>query len=264
MTPILFTDTQLEALARALGDTTDGLTGSEIAYLLCASKIKDTDPIATKRIRLYNAFAVDQNNQQHRLNILAFIRKSMKPERYLEDANRFESMRQRANQALLFAGLIVSQSGEIEKVHQARTISEAKARANDLAVELIKRGVHQDVLKFCREELLVDNYFHAVLEAVKSVMDKLRYKSGISEDGSALIDKTLGGDWPKVRINAMSSDSERSEQKGFANLLRGIFGMFRNTTAHEARINWAMSKDDAEDLLSMVSLVHRRLDRAIS
>ena len=31
---------------------------------------------------------------------------------------------------------------------------------------LTTRGVHSDVLRFCREELLADNYFHAVLEAV--------------------------------------------------------------------------------------------------
>lgn len=38
--------------------------------------------------------------------------------------------------------------------------------------------------------------------------------------------------------------------------------MFRNPTAHEGRINWQMYKQDAEDLLSLVSLVHRRLDAA--
>lgn len=262
MTSLYFMDTQLEAIARALGDTTDGLTGSEIAFLLAASQIEDKDPTATKRIRLYNAFAADQNSRQDRRHILAFIRKSMKPERYLADPIRFESMRLHLNQALLFAGLTVDQSGALDEVNQVQTISEAKKRANDLRADMVKRTVHEDVLKFCREELLVDNYFHAVLEAVKSVMDKLRNKSGISEDGAALIDRALGGEWPKVRINAMSSDSERSEQKGFANLLRGIASMFRNTTAHEARIHWAMSKDDAEDLLSMVSLVHRRLDKA--
>ncbi len=31
------------------------------------------------------------------------------------------------------------------------------------------------MLRFCREELLADNYFHAVLEAVKSVADKMRH-----------------------------------------------------------------------------------------
>jgi uncharacterized protein (TIGR02391 family) len=44
--------------------------------------------------------------------------------------------------------------------------------------------------------------------------------------------------------------------------VRGTFGMFRNPTAHEARIYWAVTKDDAEDLFSLVSLIHRRLDAA--
>ncbi|WP_417021224.1 TIGR02391 family protein [Bradyrhizobium algeriense] len=65
-----------------------------------------------------------------------------------------------------------------------------------------------------------------------------------------------------MAINARPSMSERSEQSGFANLVRGPFGMFRNTAAHEARIHWPMSKEDAEDLLSIVSLIHRRLDQA--
>jgi uncharacterized protein (TIGR02391 family) len=61
-------------------------------------------------------------------------------------------------------------------------------------------------------------------------------------------------------INGLKTDSEKSEQRGFANLVRGIFGMFRNPTAHEARVRWEMKKEDAKDLLSLVSLVHRRLD----
>jgi len=65
-----------------------------------------------------------------------------------------------------------------------------------------------------------------------------------------------------LAINPLKTESEKGEQKGFANLLRGTFGMFRNTTAHEARINWPMTKDDAEDLLSLVSLIRRRLDAA--
>ena len=40
---------------------TDGLTGSEIADLLAACEITDTDPTITKRHRLYNAFAHEQN-----------------------------------------------------------------------------------------------------------------------------------------------------------------------------------------------------------
>jgi len=32
--------------------------------------------------------------------------------------------------------------------------------------------------------------------------------------------------------------------------------MFRNPTAHEARILWSMSKEDAEDLLSIASAIY--------
>lgn len=65
-----------------------------------------------------------------------------------------------------------------------------------------------------------------------------------------------------LAVNTLSSESERSEQKGFANLVKGVFGMFRNPTAHAPKVHWAMSKSDAEDLLTLVSLIHRRLDGA--
>src|SRR4051812_12152627 len=124
------------------------------------------------------------------------------------------------------------------------------------------RGVHPDVLRFCRAELVADNYFHAVLEATKSIADKLRAKSGFMEDGAKLVDMALCGSAPRITVNDFRTESQRSEQTGLANLIKGTFGMFRNPTAHEARILWVMSKDDAEDLLSLASLIHRRLDAA--
>ena len=67
-----FTQSQLEAIAGAMGDTNDGLTGSEIAHLLASCKMKDPDPALTKRHRLYNALALSQNERQDRLAVLAF------------------------------------------------------------------------------------------------------------------------------------------------------------------------------------------------
>ena len=51
-----------------------------------------------------------------------------------------------------------------------------------------------------------------------------------------------------------------SEHKGFANLIKGVFGMFRNTTAHSPKVIWNMKEDDALDILSTISLIHRKLD----
>jgi uncharacterized protein (TIGR02391 family) len=216
----------------------------------------------TKWKRLHNAFVERQNYSQNRRAILQFIREAMKPERYAKQPEHFEAMRANLNRALAFSGLAVSASGELNAVTRAETLLEAQRRADDLRADLTRRGVHPDVLRFCRAELVADNYFHAVLEATKSIADKLRAKSGLTEDGAKLVDATLCGSAPRVAINELTTESQRSEQSGFANLIKGVFGMFRNPTAHEARVLWAMNKEDAEDLLSLASLIHRRLDAA--
>lgn len=184
----------------------------------------------------------------------------MSPARYSRQPHRYEPMRAALNQALAFAGLVVDEAGKLSSAEAATTLPEAQRRARELRADLEGRGVHADVLTFCKAELLADNYFHAVQEAVKSVADKFRRKTGLTDDGSALVDRALGGEPPMLAINARQTVSEKSEQSGFANLVRGTFGMFRNPTAHEARIHWTMAKEDAQDLLTIVSLIHRRLD----
>jgi len=257
----IFSQSELEGISQALADTNEGLTGSEIGSILQSLKIKDPTPDMTKWKRLYNALEERQYNSRNRRAVLEFIRQAIKPVRYTKQPERFETMRANLNRTLSFAGIAILDDGSLVEVKQAQTISEAYRRADELRLDLIQRGVHPDVLFFCREELVVDNYFHAVLEATKSIADKLRKKTGLIEDGASLVDAALGGNQPVLAINSFVSGSERSEQSGFVNLVKGIFGMFRNTTAHAPRALWNISKEDAEDLLSIVSLIHRRLDK---
>ena len=257
---VMFTQMELQAIADALGDTSDGLTGSEIHHLLMTCKMMDVDPQATKRHRLYNAFVACQNALQDRVRILGFIRYAMKPEQYARDPGRYEPMRANLNRALVFAGLAVEELGKLLSVERAVTLTEAQRRATELRADLELRRVHPDVLRFCKEELLKDNYFHAVLEATKSVADKLRSMTGLTDDGATLIDRTLAGEIPLLAINPLKTDSEKSEQRGFVNLVKGLFGMFRNPTAHAPKISWAVNKEDAEEVFTLLSLVHKRID----
>jgi len=72
----------------------------------------------------------------------------------------------------------------------------------------------------------------------------------------------LGGDLPLLAINALERESERAEQRGFANLVKGVFGMFRNPPAHAPRIVWAVNGEDAEEVFTLLSMIHKRLDAA--
>ena len=258
----VFKESEIRAISQSLGDTEFGLTNHEIDELFQLCGIKDEFGPGTKWKRLNHNLWNQQIRDKRRNRILAFIRKAMKPERFIRDPNRFSSLRDQLNTALSFAGLQIDEDGRISSSTPASTLAEAERRAMDLQLGMNTRGAHKDVISFCKAELVADNYFHAVLEATKSIFDKMRSLTGLTEDGALLVDKALCGPCPLLKINALQTESEKSEQTGFANLIKGTYSMFRNTTAHEARIRWNMEKMDAEDLLSLASMIHRRLDSA--
>ena len=260
-----FEQGHIDSIAQALGDTEDGLTGSEIGHLLSVCRMDAHDPGrgVTKWDRIQIAFAMDQNARGKRTSILEFIRQSMRPALHLSDPDRHDRMRFKLNRALSLTGLVVDEAGALCAVEASRTVDEAENRARALRAGLKRRGVHPDVLEFCGAEWLVDDHFHAVQEAVKSVMAKLRAKTGLTWDGADLVNSALGSDSPLLAINLRETKSQRDEQKGFLNLILGCYGMFRNPTSHEARIHWPINKEDAEDLMSLVSMIHRRLDSAV-
>jgi uncharacterized protein (TIGR02391 family) len=260
-----FSQASLEAIARALGHTEKGLSGPEIELTLRTCRIPDVDSANTKWKRLYNAFASEQTKQQRGNHVIAFIHIAMKPVRWSHKRHEFEHLRDEINKVLAFSGLELFDDGNIRRSNAVSTLSEAEKRAKGLRTKLESRGVHPDVLVFCKAELLQLNYFHAVLEAAKSVADKIRSMSGLTSDGAELATQALSlgsACTPVLAINMLQTDTEKGEQRGFMNLLIGLFGMFRNPTAHAAKIYWPMPEQDALDILSLISLVHRKLDSA--
>ncbi len=259
-----FNPQELESICRAIADTSSGLTGSEIGHILQQSRIPDVSPTMTKWKRLFNALVTEQNKQNYGNHVVSFLHHSMNPAKHANNNDWYESKRKEINLVLAFHGLNLGEDGKIRNVKIASTITEAEHRADDLRNKLKDRRVHSDVLKFCRAELLTDNYFHAVLEASKSIASKIRKLTGLGSDGANLVQEafSLGkNNLPMLAINSLRNETEIGEQKGFVNLLIGLFGTFRNPTAHAEKIYWEMEIEDALDILSIISLVHRKLDK---
>jgi hypothetical protein len=74
-----------------------------------------------------------------------------------------------------YAGYELAESGKVQTCAPFRTLSESQRRANRLRADLQKRGVHSDILRACRAEPLQENYFHVVLEAIKSMNNSGNY-----------------------------------------------------------------------------------------
>ena len=255
----------LESICKILGDTNNGISGTEISKYLAETSIKDPQLNSTKWKRLYDALSTKQSEDRCSNNILAFIKYVLRPSRHIHRKEWFKNIRTELNYVLSFEGFELTESGDIRETDKVKTFSEAEERAQNLRKTLLDRKIHSDILTFCKAELLVDNYFHAVFEATKSIAEKIRIKTNLTADGSELVDQAFSykGKIPYLALNNLTTESHESEKKGFMNLLKGVFGTFRNTTAHAPKITWEVNEQDALDTLSMISLIHRKLDKAI-
>jgi len=258
-----FSSQHLEAACKVLADTQKGLTGSQIGRLLQEIKIIDTSPEMTKWKRLFNALAEAQNKYKAGNHLIMFINRAMNPVSYANNKVDFDWRRDELNIVLSFSGFYIRDDGKVCHSEKETTLKGARARAGHFKSLLEDRKVHHEVLKYCRTELVEKNYFHAVLEATKGINERIRNMSGLVTDGADLVNTAFSVKKPIIAINSLKTDTEKSEQKGFSNLLIGLFGAIRNPTAHAPKITWPMSEQDALDILTLVSFIHRKLDNAV-
>lgn len=251
---------QIENISRLLGDL---LTGSEIDRIFSNIHVTDNSGHSTKWRRLDFVFNYLQNTTSSINTILRFITEALSPVTFINNIDRFESTRTELNKTLMFSGLEYGADGKFRKIISATTISEVQRRTNDLKDKLSQRGVHYRVLKYCNEELLKENYFHSVLEATKSLCEFIREQTGLSEDGSQLIDKAFSTKDPYLALNALQTDSEKNQQVGLAMMLKGVNSMARNVTAHTPKIKWIIEESEAIDILMTISFLHKNLDNCI-
>lgn len=255
----VFPEGQIEALAKAVGECA---SGTDISRVLQDRGISDNTGESTKWRRLYRIFLTIQAQDKCANKVLDFIRSLLTPARFVGKNDEFEQRRRELNVVLLFSGLEYGPDGNFRTVTSARTLDEAEQRAQTLRAKFKGRRLHPEVLRYCRNELLQENYFHAVFEASKGLAQRIRDMSGVKLDGAALVDRVFAVEKPMLAINSLQTETERSEHKGFAALLKGCFGAVRNPLAHEPKILW-QGEEDAADYLSLISLLHRKLDDAV-
>lgn len=260
----LWSPATVTAVADVLAATDDGLTGREIDHLLALTGVADAEG-SNKRERLARALLVRQARDGASNCVIRFIIEAMAPVRYAQRPEVFSRRRDDLNEVLVHVGLRVNEEGKVARGPAASTLDQAARHANSLRAELRRRGTHPQVLAYCTREILAKNAFHASLEAAKSVFDRLRQLTGEQLDGSQLVDAVLmpgATGTPRVAVNIGTTPTETGEQKGFAMLIKGLGSMYRNPTAHDPRRSRPVSDEELLELLTALSMVHRRLDHA--
>jgi uncharacterized protein (TIGR02391 family) len=104
-------------------------------------------------------------------------------------------------------------------------------------------------------------YAAAISDAFYFLSDLIRSKSGLDSDGAALVGTAFGGDKPVIKVNAFQTETDKSEQKGIEQVLRGLYLGFRNPRSHEKRTDTPAT---ADAVISFISFLSGLIDRSKS
>lgn len=103
------------------------------------------------------------------------------------------------------------------------------------------------------------NFTGAILDAIYVVTEVLREKADSHADGVALVSQALSGANPVVKVAPLRTESDRNEQRGLEQMLRGIYQGIRNPRSHGKR---ADSEEDANAIILFLDYILRRLGEA--
>ena len=102
------------------------------------------------------------------------------------------------------------------------------------------------------------HYSQATFEAFKFLDKTVQRHAAVDASGVKLMMKAFSESSPSIQLTALSTQSQRDEQKGFQFLFAGSMLAIRNPRGHE--VSLAETPDQCLDHLSLASLLLRRLE----
>ena len=155
----------------------------------------------------------------------------------------------------------MQEDGNIHLIKSSKTRTQANERYDSLKSKLIERNIHPQILEFCTQDIVNEDYFSIIFEASKSVYDRIRKMTGINLDGNRLIYTCFDLKYPIIVFNSLKTDTEKNLYSGLKNILLSIAQIGRNPKAHTPKIYSYDSLDNCLDILNLISFSHKMLDQ---
>jgi uncharacterized protein (TIGR02391 family) len=122
--------------------------------------------------------------------------------------------------------------------------------------DLLHPIVQQAGLHFYR-----DGYYReAVLNSVIAIFDLIRDRTGIQLDGANLVTEAFALDRAKLVLSELETESGKNDQKGFMQIMQGMYLGIRNPKAHSLQHD--LDERKTAEYLVFASLVVRRVVEA--
>jgi uncharacterized protein (TIGR02391 family) len=118
--------------------------------------------------------------------------------------------------------------------------------------------LHPRIINSSYAQYRSGHYRDAVLNAILAVYDFIRARTGIDKDGPDLIGEVFSLSKPLLVFNSLDIESGRNEQKGFIQLLQGLYVGVRNPKAHT--LNIEANQLTTAQYLVFASLLCRKIE----
>lgn len=158
---------------------------------------------------------------------------------------------------LRVARAIASELAEFANSEHGASPEDANALLPDSGAlaDYDRRIVDPDLRAATRSRFVSMHYADAVEAAVKALAECVRARSGSILDGDSLMTQAFSEKNPRLRINRLRSDSDRSEQRGHMMMCQGVVAAWRNPRAHSNQF-----EDSPENALMMLEHVQHLLE----
>lgn len=264
-------NTVIENVSRILGEET---SGAKLTNMFFQLQFYDHDndrysaesKLSTKWRRINHCAIYECNKKDSAQPFFKIIEYIVRPQNYINEPSKWSELKRSINANLIFYGYELTDAGKIKETTEAHSFSDAQQRLNTLQTNLANLNIHPEILKFCNTELLEENYFHAILEASKAILNKIRLLSELDLDGNTLINQAFIVKHPIILIkgNNLMTDEDKSEYNGLKSLLNTIVYLYRNPKAHNPKLYDKTSLNDATTAFSMMSFACKKLDSCIN
>ena len=123
-------------------------------------------------------------------------------------------------------------------------------------------ALHPEILAVSEQLFRDEHRTAAVFEASKAVNSRVKKMANLDSDGAGLMSSAFKDDQPALVLADLTTQTGKDVQAGYRFLFMGSQRAIRNPAAHEQF--GEITDDEALEVLSLASLLMRRLDEAVT
>jgi uncharacterized protein (TIGR02391 family) len=124
----------------------------------------------------------------------------------------------------------------------------------------LEKILHPIILKHAYPQFIDGHFRDAVLDGIIAVFDLIRVRTGLDLDGTDLVGRAFSLTDPVLILSELDTESGKNDQKGFIQILQGVYVSIRNPKAHSLITD--LDLESAAQYLVFESLLARRVEEA--